>query len=291
MTKFTYAKCLLIVAAMLMRRVEVAGSQLVQDAEDLQPYDVRIEEDESDGGDTMHVAQCAVDTTIPAHATYRGVWNTSEVNPYGVSLLNMTDTVTLDLSGYTHPNLNVITSRFGFRRWKFHYGIDLRCAVGDSIRCAFDGRVRLARRGKAYGYYVVVRHYNGLETTYAHMSKILVSVDEEVKSGDLIGWGGNTGRSTGPHLHFEMRYLGEAVDPATLVDFAAGKPYLSEVILTADNFSYINEVNQLRYWVVRSGDSLSKIARQTGISVERLCKLNGIKRTSILKVGQRIRYT
>jgi len=290
MTKFTYAKCLLLAAA-LFTRVSFANPLLVQDTEDLQPYDLRIEDDESDGGDTIHAAQYAADTAIPANAAYRGIWSNSEVNPYGVSLLNMTDTVKLDLSGYTHPNLNVITSCFGFRKWKFHYGIDLRCAVGDSIRSAFDGRVRIAKRGKAYGNYVVVRHYNGLETTYAHLHKILVSVDDELKSGDLVGWGGNTGRSTGPHLHYELRYLGEAINPATLIDFSAGKPYLDEVNLTADNFSYIKEVNELRYWVVRSGDSLSRIAQRTGISVERLCKLNGIKPSSTLRVGQRIRYT
>ncbi len=291
MTKFTYAKRLLLALFLLFISAEMAYSQLVQDSVDLQPYDLMIEEDETDGEDSTIVARIAVDTMLPAFEIYGNMWNNHDVNPYKISLVDMADTVQVDLSGYTHPNLNVITSRFGFRKWKFHYGIDLRCAIGDSIRSAFDGRVRIAKRGKAYGNYVVVRHYNGLETTYAHLSKILVGVNDEIKSGDLIGWGGNTGRSTGPHLHYEMRFLGEAIDPSTLIDFATGQPYINDLKLAAGNFEYVKEVDQMRYWVVRSGDSLWSISRRTGVSVDRLCQLNNIRRSSVLSLGQRIRYT
>ncbi len=291
MTKFTYAKYLLLFVLLLFRSTDIAYSQLVQDSVDLQPYDLMIEEDETVGCDSTLTVSSSVDSTLPAFAIYGGLWNNQDVNPYKVSLVDMTDTVQVDLGGYTHPNLNVITSRFGFRKWKFHYGVDLRCAVGDSIRSAFDGRVRIAKRGKAYGNYVVVRHYNGLETTYAHLDKMLVKVNDEVKSGDLIGWGGNTGRSTGPHLHYEVRFLGEAIDPTAIIDFATGQAYSHELRLTAGNFEYVKEVDQVRYWIVRSGDSLWKISRKTGVSVARLCKLNGIKPSSILSLGQHIRYT
>lgn len=291
MTKITYAKYLLLLLALLFKGTDIAYSQLVQDSVDLQPYDLMIEEDETVGYDSTLTVQAPVDSTLPAFAIYGGMWNNQDVNPYKISLVDMTDTVQVDLSGYTHPNLNVITSRFGFRKWKFHYGVDLRCAVGDSIRSAFDGRVRIAKRGKAYGNYVVVRHYNGLETTYAHMDKILVKVNDEVKSGGLVGWGGNTGRSTGPHLHYEMRFLGEAIDPTALVDFATGQPYSAELKLTAGNFEYVKDVDQVRYWIVRSGDSLWRISRRTGVSVARLCKLNNIKPSSVLSLGQHIRYT
>ncbi|MDR2938384.1 MAG: peptidoglycan DD-metalloendopeptidase family protein [Prevotellaceae bacterium] len=290
MTKLTKVKYLLLMLVFLLKGTDIAYSQLVQDSVDLQPYDLMIEEDENDGYDSTQVA-CATDTTPPAFAIYGSAWNNQDVNPYKISLVDMTDTVQVDLSGYTHPNRNVITSRFGFRRWKFHYGIDLRCAVGDSIRSAFAGRVRIAKRGKAYGNYVVVRHYNGLETTYAHLNKILVKVNDEVKSGDLVGWGGNTGRSTGPHLHYEMRFLGEAIDPTALVDFATGKVHSHELRLTAGNFEYVKDVDQVRYWIVRSGDSLWRISRKTGVSVAQLCRLNGIKSSSVLSLGQHIRYT
>ncbi|MDR2813792.1 MAG: peptidoglycan DD-metalloendopeptidase family protein [Prevotellaceae bacterium] len=268
----------------------ISFSPIVQDSVDLQPYSLRIEDDEPDGADTT--LYIALDTCVlyPAYAIYGSSWSHDEVNPYKASPESMSGAVAISLAGYTHPNQNVITSRFGARRWKFHYGIDLRLSVGDSVRCAFNGRVRIARRGKAYGNYVVVRHYNGLETTYAHLSKILVKVNDEVKSGDLVGWGGNTGRSTGPHLHYEMRYLGQALDPMTLVDFATGKPCADSFLLTAACFAYVRELEQMRYWVVRSGDSLWTISQKTGVSIDYLCKANHIPRNRALRLGQRIRY-
>jgi hypothetical protein len=288
MTKFTFCKYALW--GIFTVFICTSFSPLVQDSIDLQPYDLKIEDDEPDGIDsTLYVV---VDTSeiYPAYAIYGNSWSYSEVNPYKISLTNMSGAVSINLERYVHPNHNVITSRFGFRRWKFHYGADLRLSVGDSVRCAFDGRVRIARRGKAYGNYVVVRHYNGLETTYAHLQKILVKVNDEVKAGDLVGWGGNTGRSTGPHLHYEIRYLGQAIDPMALIDFETGKPYTDVFLLTADHFSYVKELEQIRYWVVHSGDSLWSISRKTGASIDYLCATNSISRTSILQLGQRIRY-
>jgi murein DD-endopeptidase MepM/ murein hydrolase activator NlpD len=268
----------------------VSFSPLVQDSVDLQPHNLRIEDDEPDGTDSMVYITLDTGVPYPAYAVYGSSWSHTDVNPYNASLADMTGVVSINLAGYTHPNHNVITSRFGFRRWKFHYGADLRLAVGDSVRCAFDGRVRIARRGKAYGNYVVVRHYNGLETTYAHLSKILVKINDEIKSGNLIGWGGNTGRSSGPHLHYEMRYLGMAIDPMKVIDFETGKPYTNAFLLTAASFDYIKELEQVRYWVVRSGDSLWSISRKTGAPISYLCEANRLSRNGVLKLGQRIRY-
>ncbi|MDR3366429.1 MAG: peptidoglycan DD-metalloendopeptidase family protein [Prevotellaceae bacterium] len=265
-------------------------SPLVQDSVDLQPYNLRLEDDELDGTDSTLYVTHDSGAPYPAYAIYGDSWSHTDVNPYNASPANMSGAVAINLTGYTHPILNVITSRFGFRRWKFHYGIDLRLSVGDSVRCAFDGRVRIARRGKAYGNYVVVRHYNGLETTYAHLSKMLVQVNDEVRSGELVGWGGSTGRSTGPHLHYEMRYLGQAIDPMLLVDFATGKPYKDAFLLTASHFDYVREVEKIRYWTVRSGDSLWSISRRTGTSIDYLCAANHISRKGTLRLGQRIRY-
>lgn len=268
----------------------VSFSPLVQDSVDLQPHSLRIEDDELDGADSTGCIPLNTGAPYPAYAIYGDSWSHTDVNPYKASLADMSGAVSINLAGYTHPHHNVITSRFGFRRWKFHYGIDLRLAVGDSIRCAFDGRVRIARRGKAYGNYVVVRHYNGLETTYAHLSKILVKVNDEIKSGELVGWGGNTGRSTGPHLHYEIRYLGQAIDPMQIVNFETGTPYTDAFLLTAGHFAYVKELEQVRYWVVRSGDSLWSISQKTGASISYLCEANRISRSGILRLGQRIRY-
>ncbi|MDR0710893.1 MAG: peptidoglycan DD-metalloendopeptidase family protein [Prevotellaceae bacterium] len=288
MTKFAFCKYALRVIFPVF--ICTSFSPLVQDSVDLQPYDLRIEDDEPDGVDSTLYIVVDTSAVYPAYAIYGSSWSHSEVNPYGASPANMLGAVSINLAGYVHPNHNVITSRFGFRRWKFHYGTDLRLTVGDSVRCAFDGRVRIARRGKAYGNYVVVRHYNGLETTYAHLKKNLVAINDEVKAGDLVGWGGNTGRSTGPHLHYEIRYLGQAIDPMSIINFETGKPYADTFLLTAANFAYVKELEQIRYWIVRSGDSLWSIAQKTGVSVDHLCATNSIVRTDILRLGQRIRY-
>jgi hypothetical protein len=289
MIKFIRGKYAMLLTLTLMLS-DTTFSQLVQDSVDLQPYDLKIEDDESAEADSVLFVAPSAHTNYPAHAIYGDSWSNIDVNPYNASLVNMSKVVSINLDGYTHPHRNVITSRFGFRRWKFHYGIDLRLSVGDSVRCAFDGRVRIARRGKAYGNYVVVRHYNGLETTYAHLSKILVKVNDNIKSGDLVGWGGNTGRSTGPHLHYEMRYLGQAIDPMMLIDFEEAKPYRATFLLTARCFDYVKEVERLRCWVVHSGDSLWTISQKTGVPIARICEVNRISRTSVLRPGQRIRY-
>jgi murein DD-endopeptidase MepM/ murein hydrolase activator NlpD len=289
MNKFTLGKRAILLTLTLAFSSAIF-SQLVQDSVDLQPYDLKIEDDESDEADSVLFVESTAHTAYPAYAIYGDSWSNVDVNPYNASPASMSNVVSINLEGYTHPNRNVITSRFGFRRWKFHHGIDLRLAIGDSVRCAFDGRVRIARRGKAYGNYVVVRHYNGLETTYAHLSKILVKVNDNIKSGDLLGWGGNTGRSTGPHLHYEIRYLGQAIDPMTIVDFETGEPYSSTFLLTASHFEYVKELEKTRYWVVRSGDSLWSISRKTGVSIARICEVNRFSRASTLHPGQRIRY-
>ena len=120
---------------------------------------------------------------------------------------------------YAHQ-ASVLPDTFGARWGRQHKGLDIKVYIGDTIRAAFSGKVRIVRyEGKGYGKYVVIRHYNGLETIYGHMSKQLVTEDQEVRAGDPIGLGGNTGRSTGSHLHFETRLCGIALNPALMFDF------------------------------------------------------------------------
>jgi murein DD-endopeptidase MepM/ murein hydrolase activator NlpD len=183
-----------------------------------------------------------------------------------------------------------------------HKGIDVKVYTGDTIYAAFDGKVRIVKyERKGYGKYIVLRHENGLETIYAHMSKHLCKTDDEVKAGQPIGLGGNTGRSYGSHLHFETRVMGEAIDPAFLFDFAnqdvTGDFYTFHKPNSSKNFTgaYAAGDNKspnsgARYYKVRKGDSLSRIASKTGTSVAQLCKLNRIKKTTVLRLGQIIKY-
>ena len=149
-------------------------------------------------------------------------WDT-EMTHYHNAATTLPETATIDLRGFCMPTPSrVITSNFGARWGRQHKGLDVKVYVGDTIRAAFSGKVRIVKyEARGYGKYVVIRHYNGLETYYAHMSKQLVHEDQEVKAGDPIGLGGNTGRSTGSHLHFETRLCGVALNPALLFDFRA----------------------------------------------------------------------
>lgn len=191
-----------------------------------------------------------------------------------------------------------VISTFKYRGRRFHYGIDLDLETGDTVVAAFDGRVRYAKyNSSGYGNLIIVRHYNGLETYYAHLSKINVSVNQEVKAGELIGLGGNTGRSTGSHLHFEVRFYDNALDPEEVIDFK-NKTLKDENLFVHKGLFDYKKVSSskpsgnssvvrsdAKYHKVRSGDSLYKIARMYGTSIDRLCKLNNINRDDILKVG------
>jgi murein DD-endopeptidase MepM/ murein hydrolase activator NlpD len=230
---------------------------------------------------------------FPANDIYR-LWKNKDVNPYNVAIKDLQDSVVIDLSNYVHPveTQGFVTSKYGPRKGRFHYGIDLRVYVGEDIYSAFDGKVRVTGFDKyGYGYYVIVRHHNGLETLYAHLSKIKVKIDQELKSGDLIGLGGSTGRSTGPHLHLEFRYLGQAINPVKVVDFANNTAIdNSYMIVKNTTYSELIEYQKAKYHTVRSGDTLSGIAKRYGTTVTRLCKLNNIRSTSTLRIKQKLRY-
>ncbi len=211
------------------------------------------------------------------------------------------DSFRVDLRGFAMPTTNTkITDIFGYRprRRRVHNGLDIKVQRGDTIRAAFDGKVRMAsyqRRG--YGHYIVIRHNNGIETVYAHLSKKLVLQDQNVKAGQPIGLGGNTGRSTGAHLHFETLLAGKNINPALMFDF-------EKQDVTGDFYTYrkgvyqdidrktgkIVESAEPLYHKVRRGESLSVIARKCGVSVNTLYRLNKLNSRSILRIGQRIRY-
>lgn len=217
-------------------------------------------------------------------------------NAYAHTYKNVTlpDSFRIDLSNFCMPTTHTrITSKFGPRRRRMHNGIDVKVYVGDTIRSAFAGKVRIVKdqgRRKGYGKYVIIRHENGLETVYGHLSKQLVHEDQYVEAGEVIGLGGNTGRSSGSHLHFETRLLGQAINPAFMFDF-------EKQDIVADSYLYVKRgvrkngkvVAGVDYYKVRKGDSLSRIATKTGVSVRQLCKLNGITTKTTLRIGQVLR--
>ncbi|MCM1077535.1 MAG: M23 family metallopeptidase [Bacteroides sp.] len=154
-------------------------------------------------------------------------WESERVNPYGTAV-TIPEHQNIDVSEYNTPTPGHITSNYGYRSrfGRMHYGIDLKLQVGDTVRAAFSGKVRLTKyERRGYGFYVVIRHENGLETVYGHLSRFLVKPDQYVKAGDPIALGGNTGRSTGAHLHFETRFLGIPINPAAIIDFENGVPH------------------------------------------------------------------
>ena len=147
------------------------------------------------------------------------IWNNAAIDPYNVNVAESSDTIRINISDYQSPGYKYITSEFGWRRSRMHYGIDLKVYTGDTIKSAFDNGVvrikRFDRRG--YGHYVVVRHQNGLETLYGHMSKILAKKGQVVNTATQIGRVGSTGMSTGPHLHFTVYKNGKTVNPLSLI--------------------------------------------------------------------------
>ena len=153
-------------------------------------------------------------------------WGSEHVNAYGGAVVP--DRKDLDVSEYVSPVPGYVTSNYGYRARfrRNHYGTDLKLQTGDTVRAAFSGKVRLTKyEGRGYGYYVVMRHPNGMETVYGHLSRFLVKPNQVVKAGDPIALGGSTGRSTGPHLHFETRYMGIPINPAAIIDFENGVPH------------------------------------------------------------------
>ena len=230
------------------------------------------------------------------------------------------DSFNINLRRFCMPTTSrIITSNFG-RRWgRMHKGLDVKVYIGDTIRAAFDGKVRIVRyEAGGYGNYVVIRHHNGLETIYGHMSKNLVAEDETVRAGDPIGLGGNTGRSTGSHLHFETRLCGVALNPALLFDF-------KNQDVTADNYMFRRntydreslaatrlrgknddvasatnkepavgdnvEEGEVRYHKVARGETLYSIAQKRGTTVDKICRLNHISKKQRVRPGQILRYS
>ena len=223
---------------------------------------------------------------------YYAVWDETAVNPYRFQLKYFKDDIRFNFLNIHFPlrmDSLVINSKYGMRRWRWHHGIDVDIELGEDIYAIMDGVIRIAkydRRG--YGYYILVRHSNGLESLYGHLREFTVQVGQEVKAGQVIGKGGSTGRSTGPHLHFETRYRGHAFDPTAIFDLQ-NNTIATDFTLTKLHFKGLIELTKARFYRIRRGDSLWLISRKFRTSINRICKLNGISRRRSLKVGKKLR--
>ncbi len=296
---------------------------------------------------SYHRPQMSLYDALPVYAEH---WDTSQIFSYkSVELSDLPSVIDLCLINraeeFHFPYQGRITSKYGIRRRRNHNGIDLSLKTGDPIYAAFDGKIRYSKYNTGgYGNLIIVRHQNGLETWYAHLSKSNVVENEYVKAGQVIGYGGNTGRSTGPHLHFEVRYADQVFDPEFLFDFTTGtlknelfaleKSYFninsraSELLIEDEDgggwdipetdaqltmlaemgdttasqqllalaVAREQEAERARqeaakavYHTIVSGDMLGTIAPKYGISIDQICRLNNITRTTILRPGRRIR--
>jgi len=237
---------------------------------------------------------------IPGYDTYCH-WDTRTLFAKKEKLEDLKETVCFKLRheecDFVFPAAGHMTSPFGPRWGRMHSGLDLDLETGDQVFAAFEGMVRISQYHSSYGNVVVLRHANGLETLYAHLSARDVAPGDYVQAGDVIGLGGNTGRSYGSHLHFEVRYLGAAIDPTVVVDHQKKDLKANDFILTPELIASQTKIastaavtSTKKYHTVRSGETLSAIARKRGTSVNALCKLNKIKASRTIRPGQKLRY-
>ena len=311
-------------------RLDTIRTQLVVPRPALEPVK-SLTKSPSDPIDTLDTANEHIKVVLHADNTWRyyktpgfqqvtGVfdeyWNETQSNPYGIEqkdlpeqwsiwLVDSLDQFHCPFQGTIHPR-----GKFGVRRGRRHQGVDIPLKTGDPIYATFTGKVRMSKYLGAYGNIIVIRHDNGIETFYAHLSKRNVEVGDWVNAGDVIGLGGSTGRSTGPHLHFETRYNGFAFDPQWLIDFENGLLRHRLFVLKKKYFNIYSNYEQdfedemkneeddkkedaereaMRWYTIKSGDTLGRIAINNGTTVSELCRLNGISKTTTLKIGRKIR--
>lgn len=310
-----YLKKVSIVSLFALTAVPVAGQDLLARQA---PVDRRMK-----AVDTIVLKQTIIkeNTESPAAQLYDD-WS----NRYAHRAPQVPDSFRIDLRHFCMPTPSrVVTSNFGSRWGRQHKGLDIKVYIGDTIRAAFSGKVRVVKyEGGGYGKYIVIRHNNGLETIYGHLSKQLVAEDQTVRAGEPIGLGGNTGRSTGSHLHFETRLCGVALNPALMFDFRNQDVVSDFYVYIKSNYEHesaeatrlrgkvgnggynrdevqgelANNSNanfdssaDMRYHKVKSGETLASIAEKRGVTIDTICKLNHITKGKAVRPGQILRYS
>jgi len=245
-------------------------------------------------------------------STFKTNWDTKKFNPYKGQQVNFPFELRFEDTHFSSPvdRKIVVTSRYGWRRGRAHQGIDIDLQIGDTVKTILGGKVRYVGYHGGHGKTVVVRHHNGLETVYAHLSTFLVKENEDVEKGQAIAKGGITGNARGSHLHLEVKYHGKNVHPEYLFDFSDTTKVRSEHIFVTrkwatahyhkstrksnivvhksiDDIAIIKE-QQKKIYTVKKGDNLYRIAVRHGLPLTEICKINSIRRNSILKIGQQL---
>ncbi|PZX56970.1 murein DD-endopeptidase MepM/ murein hydrolase activator NlpD [Algoriphagus ratkowskyi] len=246
--------------------------------------------------------QIQIDSIWVTAFEYYSSWDSNKIDIYDFDPKTFVDTVNIKLYdeffGYNWKmplETTPVTSPYGYRWRRWHYGTDLDLNTGDPVYSGFDGIVRIKSFDRyGYGFYIVVRHKNGLETLYGHLSKQLVDIGQEVKAGELIALGGNTGKSTGSHLHYELRYRGLPFDAEKVYDFSDNKILNQNYQITPSLFGNIIQAKSAPARTtathkVKKGENLGSIARKYGVSVSSLTRLNGISTRTVLRIGQNLR--
>lgn len=235
------------------------------------------------------------DSPYPAHSIYQK-WDENNIFPYDEQLIKEDSALLLTLTdstnycNYSPPIVNpVVTSNFGWRNGRTHAGIDLDLEVWDSVYAVFDGMVRVAIKHPGYGRVVIIRHHNGLETLYAHLHRFKVKTGDIVQAGEIIGLGGSSGKSSGSHLHFEVRFKGKSINPRSIISFKNNNLISSQMELIKQKHDYVALPTGVEYHTIERGDFMFKIAKQYGLTVKQLCELNGINRNKTLIVGRKLR--
>jgi murein DD-endopeptidase MepM/ murein hydrolase activator NlpD len=272
---------------------------------------------------------------IPSSALYKHTWG-GENTRLRTNLLDVHQQYILplqveeedDMFVFPCVNKTYICSSYGMRSGRMHTGTDIKQRLGDSIVAAWGGVVRMAQKNYyAYGGIVIIRHPNGLETLYAHLSDVQVKENQTVHAGELIGRAGRTGRATTEHLHFETRFLYEHFNPQTIIDFNTFSLNSDTLFVLNGKFSNKSfsiqtptdteteeplsiqtptdteteeplsiqtptetETEELQdIHITEKGDTLYAISKRYKVSINDICQLNNISQDSTLQIGQRLR--
>lgn len=247
-----------------------------------------------------------IDDLEPELDIYNEGWNSRRVNPFKES--DVPNSAVIDVTNYCIPHKGRLTSNYGYRAkfGRMHKGVDIGIKMNDTIYAAFDGKVRLTNyEARGYGNYVIIRHPNGLETVYGHLTRPLVKADQTVRAGQPIALGGNTGRSTGPHLHFETRFMGYAINPAAIFDFENKTTHTDTYTFSKQTYTkprnfapsrelakaektnpYTSQKSDATTYTVKKGDTLTSIAKAYGMSTTSLRRINNLDSSDVIKAGQ-----
>ncbi|WP_040281564.1 M23 family metallopeptidase [Psychroserpens damuponensis] len=262
--------------------------------------------------DSVKPVLVTVKDTVITKDIKANYWDNTVYNPYHETTVEFPLQLKFKDSTYHSPigKNKVITSRYGWRRGRAHKGIDIDLVTGDSLFTMFDGIVRMSRYSRGHGKTVVVRHFNGLETVYAHLSEYGVKENDTLSKGQYLGKGGVSGNARGSHLHLVINYNGVSINPEYLFEFNShNKIRANELWVTkkwtrpiyhnskresiikpliSEEEALASLIKQKSIYVVKSGDTLSRISKRNNVTITSICKTNTIKRNSVLKIGQKL---